>query len=181
MSKMVLQIYKGDVPLTLVEVGRIIHGLKDEEIHETANAILTDEAKKLPRRCDNKDHHHYKKCVGGGICLAKKYKRLFASVDLTCVSCESKAITDTLNYIFDRYYNGEYRAEWRQTRRNKSYAPPKKSKPKKQVEEEIRPEPIVVEKVEVTPVPEVKLSAGIIPRTPRRIPGRQGRVMRVEA
>jgi hypothetical protein len=117
-GKLVLQIYEGDVPLTQIGVAKIIMGMKDEHLREIANTGFRGEPR-IPRYCNNKDHHHYNACIGGGICLAKKYKRIFSVVDLECVSCESHNITDTLNYMFEEYYDGRYRAEWRKPRRGK--------------------------------------------------------------
>ena len=124
--KLVLQIYENDVPLTLVEVARIIHGLKDKDIRETANSTWNNDD--IPRFCRNKLHTHYRSCVGGGICIAKKYKRMFSFIDQVCVSCESTVITDTLNYMFKTYYDGRYRAEWRKTRKTRRSKPDREDK-----------------------------------------------------
>lgn len=130
MGKLVLQIYEDDTPLTLVEVARIIKGLTDKQIRQTANATYNQGGESLPRRCDNKRHDLYKKCVGGGICLAKKYKKCGVFVDQICGSCESDVITDTLNYVFDTYYDGRYRAAWRKTRVTKRSRPERPTKKK---------------------------------------------------
>ena len=119
-SKLILQIYENDVPLTLIGVAKIIMGMKDKHLKEIANAGFRGETR-IPKYCDNKNHHHYNACIGGGICLAKKYKRLFSFVDMVCVSCDSHVIIDTLNYMFDEYYNGQYRAEWRRPRQGKRF------------------------------------------------------------
>jgi hypothetical protein len=117
-GKLVLQIYEGEaqIPLRLTDIGNLLARIKDEEIHATANKSLDLYETRLPRCCDNKEHVHYKKNIGGGICFAKKYKRLNLLSDQVCGSCQSNVITRTLNYIFSEYYDGKYIAEWRRTK-----------------------------------------------------------------
>ena len=135
MGKLILQIYEGETPLTLVETARIIKGLKDSHILETANATYEEGGESLPRHCDNKRHNLYRKCVGGGVCLAKKYKRCGVSPDAICSVCESKVITDTLNYMFQVYYDGKYTSKWRTTRINKNSKPVRAKATKKRGED----------------------------------------------
>jgi hypothetical protein len=142
-GRLVLQIYEDDVPLTLMGTAKIIMGLKDEHIREVANS--TQGRSHLPKYCNNKEHHHYNACIGGAICLAKKYKRLFSSVDIVCNSCDSYIIVETLNYIFNEYYGGRYRAEWRKTRKARSEFTDKKVKvTKKRAKQQPEDEPIQV-------------------------------------
>lgn len=140
-GKLVLQIYEDEVPLTLIGTAKVIMGLKDEQIREVANSAR--DRSRLPKYCDNKEHHHYNACIGGGICLAKKYKRLFSFVDLICTSCDSHVIVDTLNYMFSEYYEGKYRAEWRKTRTGRSgFTAAKEKVTKKRAKKPTEPEPI---------------------------------------
>jgi hypothetical protein len=118
-GRLILQIYEADVPLTQIGVAKVIMGLQDDQLREVANATFKEASCSIPRYCRNKEHHHYNACIGGGICLAKKYKRIFEVVDLVCVSCDSQVIVDTLNYVFDVYYDGKYKAEWRKPRQGK--------------------------------------------------------------
>lgn len=138
MAKLILQIYEGDTPLTLVETARVIQGLQDSQIRETANMTYNEGGENLPRRCDNRRHDLYRKCVGGGVCLAKKYKRCELSADQICSTCESKVITDTLNWMFERYYGGKYTAAWRRTRATKRSKPEREKATKKRGEEKKR-------------------------------------------
>jgi|WetSurSiteA1Bulk_404760.scaffolds.fasta_scaffold92882_2 hypothetical protein len=142
-GKLVLQIYEDDVPLTLIGTAKVIMGLKDEQIREVANSA--NDRAHLPKYCNNKEHHHYNACIGGGICLAKKYKRLFSFVDVVCTTCDSYVIVDTLNYMFSEYYEGKYRAEWRKTRRDKRSGftdKPVKAVTKKRAKKQTETEPI---------------------------------------
>lgn len=116
-KKYILQIHEGEVPLTQEATSRIIKAIKDEHLREIANS--TYNTNELPTRCDNKSHMLYRKCVGGGICLARKYKRLFSHPDQVCSTCQSQGLVDTLNYLFSVYYEEDYRAEWRTPRRTK--------------------------------------------------------------
>lgn len=130
-KRYVMQIYKGDVPLTQVETARVIQSVKEDHIVKTANLVLSEESP-ISRRCDNKNHNLYKKCVGGGMCLAKKYKKGTALVDQMCSTCDSKVIVEALNYIFDNFYEENYKAEWRTPRKTKRLSPERPSK-KKQI------------------------------------------------
>jgi hypothetical protein len=102
-GRLILQIYEADVPLTQIGVAKVIMGLRDDQLREVANSTFKEASCKVPRYCRNKEHHHYNACIGGGICLAKKYKRIFEIIDPVCVSCDSQVIVDTLNYVFDVY------------------------------------------------------------------------------
>lgn len=132
-KKKVLQIYEGEVPLTLQSVGKLLLTIKDEELRETANSTYSSQ--RLPKNCDNKEHIYYRKCVGGGVCLARKYRRLFAQTDSICGACESEGLIATLNYIFDTYYGGKYKAAWRAVR-TKTPRPEKAKRGRKKKEEQ---------------------------------------------
>lgn len=201
MAKLVLQIYdENDAPLTLIEVARIVRGITDEAVRETANSTYTESGKDLPKRCDNRNHNLYKKCVGGGICFAKKYKRLDVSVDQVCGSCESKVITDTLNHIFNTYYDGNYTAKWRSTRAKKAARPAKAPKKRGETKKEeqikalnnIKSEPAKTKPKgrpkkdnpdKVKPKKEKKKKPKVaVPKTRNRtVRGRPGRRLKVEA
>jgi hypothetical protein len=166
-GKLVLQIFEEDVPLTQIGAAKIIMGMKDKHLREIANTGFRGEPR-IPKYCNNKDHHHYNACIGGGICLAKKYKRLFSFVDLECVSCESTNIVTTLNYMFDEYYSGRYRAEWRKPRgrratieKEKVFKKRGKKEEPAQVPDEIKQEESITKKNSPKKKPERK------PRAPK--------------
>jgi len=116
MSNFVLQIYENETPLRLSEIGILLLRIKDEFINDAAQESL--HSNKVPKSCDNPDHLSYKKYVGGGICLAKKYKRLGMATDQICQACQSKNIVETLNFIFEKFYAGMYSACWRVSRKS---------------------------------------------------------------
>lgn len=122
-----LQITENKIPLRLNEVANVLLKIKDEYIRDAAQAALRM-SELVPHKCNNKDNVYYNKFIGGGICLAKKYKRLGVSKDLVCQDCQSSNIVKTLNYIFDRYFSGRYHASWKTVKRVVSAKPERKTK-----------------------------------------------------
>ena len=122
MARQLLQIYENKASLTSTEAGKLLLTITDDILRDVANSMFSEPS--LPRRCDNKEHMLFRKYVGGGICVAQKYKRLFSWIDPICSTCYSQNIVNTLNFIFNKYYDGRYRCEWRFARTARSKKKP---------------------------------------------------------
>jgi hypothetical protein len=92
--------------LTLEQINRLISKLTwaDVELLSKGNP------EGISGKCVKNDN----KNRGPGVCIAKKFLKYTPHMDYGCGTCNSDEIIDQLNYIFDRNYDGNFHAEWRE-------------------------------------------------------------------
>jgi hypothetical protein len=105
----VLQIFAGEVPLTLVEIDGVIDAIQEEHCYCLSREMPSE----IKSTCEFSGAN-----VGHGTCLIKKFKK-YGRRDTKCESCKSERIVEQLNYIFKACFGSKYSAEWRKKREYK--------------------------------------------------------------
>jgi hypothetical protein len=104
-----LRIFRNNFPLTVIEAQKLLNQITDEDIRKMA----VDQPKEIKGQCIT---GYY---VGTGTCLAKKFGKYDTVVDVKCKDCKHEEIVHQLNYIFERKFEGKYRAAWVQKKSKK--------------------------------------------------------------
>ena len=97
-----LRITRDGVPLATSELARLIKTITIEQAMQIQQS---------PGECDGKCEPDFGIHRGPGVCVLKKYLK-WGMVHDNCEMCRSEEIVRQLNWIFGRYHDAKYIAEW---------------------------------------------------------------------